>query len=711
MELMERTRRVSTSENLAVSNFSIKASAKAFAILSSGLYSDKIKAIIRELSTNAHDAQVVAKVDRPFDVFLPTYNDSRFYIRDYGTGISPDNIFNIYTKYFESDKTDSNELTGCLGLGSKSPFAYTDSFTVTSYYNGKQYTYSAFISANGYPSITLMGEQDTNEPNGLKVEFLVKSQDRSNFIAKAKDVYSWFVKAPKFVGEMIVVDKHNPVPGLPSEQDWRFVEGIRRATAIMGNVAYPISINDVSLSLNQQKLLSSNLCIDFNIGDVDIEASREGLSYDPRTLNTIKSKLNHIIKVIEKSVETNIKNTKNLWEASINLESYRAQFSTILDLNNVMYHGKVIPNSFTCPKFNRDDKKPDCTDFTWIRFTKKSSWNDKIERWNEIERISPSRKVHFFLSDIKRGSIERVKNHVKTLPYGEQVILVIPGDGSKYIDSFFESLGGYDKTKVINTSTLPAPVRAAAGPRVKGIKDSITLFQYTGTASTSWAECDDDDFDDDSIYIPISNYKALSEDGTTDWKDVHALRELLEYYKMFTGKELKLYGIRKAKVKEVLEDCDATYLAEHIKSVFTKERSSVALTINASHSFMNELNQCTYEDFVKFVRREKLPQKYQNAADALDNLKKKYYNGNTYGLQTAYQRMQDIATGTRSSIVEPKELSIVTTEVNFVKTLIEGLITPVFRNILNAVGGTAPARVEDKRLVQDFVVNYINKNN
>lgn len=709
MEVMERTRRVSTSDNLVVSNFRINASAKAFQILSAGIYSDKIKAVIRELSTNAHDSQIVAKVDRPFDVFLPTYSDSRFYVRDYGTGMSKDKIEHLYSTYFESDKTDSNDLTGCLGLGSKSPFAYTDNFTVTSYYNGKEYVYSVFFNASGYPSLTLMGEKDTQEPNGLKVEFLVKSSDRSNFIAKAKDVYSWFVTTPKFVGEPIVVEKHKPIKGLPCENDWSFIDGIHRAVAVMGNVAYPISINDVSLTSNQQKLLSSNLCINFNIGDVDIEASREGLSYDPRTINTIKNKLNHIIKVIEKSVETNIKNAKNLWEASINLQSYQAQFSNILDLNNITYQGKMITNNFVLPKFNRDEKKPDATDFTWVQFTKKNSWNDKLDRWDEVERVAPSHKVHFFISDIKRGSIERVKIYAKNLPYGEKVILVIPGNGSKYIDSFFDSLGNYDKSNVINTSTLPAPVRASGGPRTKGIKDSITVFNYTGVAATSWTECDEDEFDDDSIYVPISNYKALTINGENDWKDVHALRDLIEFYQTFTGKKLKLFGVRKAKINDVLEDCDATYLLEHIKDTFTKEKSRVALTIRAVYA-CQEVNNSTYDNFVKFVRREKLPKKYENAADALDNLKKKYYNNNTYSLERAYLYLQELATGTRSQIDEPKELSIIKTEANNVKAQVDGLMTPIFRHVLDRVGSLTPTRVDDKCLVKDLIDNYVNKN-
>ena len=55
-----------------IGEFRIRNSAKAFNILSSGLYANKIRAIIRELSCNAVDSHVAAgKANTPFDVHLP----------------------------------------------------------------------------------------------------------------------------------------------------------------------------------------------------------------------------------------------------------------------------------------------------------------------------------------------------------------------------------------------------------------------------------------------------------------------------------------------------------------------------------------------------------------------------------------------------------------------------------------------------------------
>ena len=98
--------------------YSIKASAKAFKILSDGLYSDKIAAPIRELSTNAYDAHVAkGNTNTPFDVHLPSVAEPWFAIRDYGIGMSKHELQTTYTTYFDSNKTHSNDFVGCMGLG------------------------------------------------------------------------------------------------------------------------------------------------------------------------------------------------------------------------------------------------------------------------------------------------------------------------------------------------------------------------------------------------------------------------------------------------------------------------------------------------------------------------------------------------------------------------------------------------------------------
>ena len=296
--------RVILSNVSQVNSFSIKATAKSFQILSSGLYANKIKAIIRELSCNAYDSHIAAnKPHTPFDIHLPTKLDPKFSIRDYGIGLSQDEVVNVYTTYFESTKTSSNEFVGALGLGSKSPFSYTDNFTVTTIKDGIKGIYSAFINDSGFPSIVLMSESTTVDLTGVEIAFSVNnSEDMVKFTSEAVDVFQWFKIKPNVTGSSTYIDGYAErikAISARSKELTDIIPGIRRDThayslsiALMGNIAYPIDIPNKDQNLGDLGcLLKHQLIIDFAIGELDFQASREGLSYSAKTINIIKNKL------------------------------------------------------------------------------------------------------------------------------------------------------------------------------------------------------------------------------------------------------------------------------------------------------------------------------------------------------------------------------------------------------------------------------------
>ncbi len=145
---------------------------KLFHILSN-LYSRPLNAVVRELSTNCLDGhKVVGKEDIPFDISInDSVLDDEFNItfRDFGPGMSKETIVKVFSTFGESTKINSNLETGCLGLGSKSPFAVTSSFMVISYIDNIKYTYNMSKNAVGRPTITLFNEAFTDEPNGMQI--------------------------------------------------------------------------------------------------------------------------------------------------------------------------------------------------------------------------------------------------------------------------------------------------------------------------------------------------------------------------------------------------------------------------------------------------------------------------------------------------------------------------------------------------------------
>ncbi len=262
--------------------FGMEATSEAFRILSSGLYSDKIAAVLREVSCNATDAHVVAGTpDLPIEVQLPTMLDHTLRIRDHGPGLDERQMVETYTRYFKSDKRQSNDLIGGKGLGSKSPFCYIDSFNVTTVQNGEKRIYVAHVGAQGVPVLSLMGRApaDTDWPHGLEVSFPVKSKDITEFHAKARSIFCWFRVRPKIIGggeiEPVAIALEGETFAIVPQEG----EGCR---LLMGDVAYPIHRGSIpGLSQVEDHLLQNGLVLKAPIGSVSPTASREGLEYSP----------------------------------------------------------------------------------------------------------------------------------------------------------------------------------------------------------------------------------------------------------------------------------------------------------------------------------------------------------------------------------------------------------------------------------------------
>lgn len=228
--------------------FTIKASPKAFMLLSSQLYKNPIRAIVREISTNAIDAHIAAGTpDAVFDVSLPTQLRSVFSVRDYGPGLSSELIGTLFTVYFESTKTESDDFTGALGLGCKSPFGYTNTFSVISYYNGTKSVYSMY-TLDSLPQYKLVSEEPSSEPSGIEVIVPVKDTDIGAFMREALSVFPALTVRPRVNGSFAMYESlkvatiasgqisvyHNSVPVIAGRST-KF--GVQQ-----GGVIYPLDI-------------------------------------------------------------------------------------------------------------------------------------------------------------------------------------------------------------------------------------------------------------------------------------------------------------------------------------------------------------------------------------------------------------------------------------------------------------------------------------
>ena len=273
--------------------FGIIANDKMFHILSDKIYTDKILAPIRELAANAYDAHVDNnKKNIPFDVHLPTIDEPFFSIRDYGKGLNGEQIETLYTTYGWSDKNNSNKYVGCMGLGSKSPFAYINSFDVISINNGIKYIYHCYME-EGIPHIMKFDEFDSDEPSGLMIKFQVHKDDIYTFHSKSQSVFQWFDIKPNTNETLCYNDylKEDNVIMCPQYH----TGGI-----LMGNIFYQ-DINFFNDYIKEKNLITPeteyffkncfSLILCAEIGEYDIAVSREQISKTEKNCQNIYNAL------------------------------------------------------------------------------------------------------------------------------------------------------------------------------------------------------------------------------------------------------------------------------------------------------------------------------------------------------------------------------------------------------------------------------------
>jgi len=274
-----------------VASYTIQADAKMFRILINGLYSDKPRAIVRELCANARDSHAQAGIlDRPFKLQLPTRWDETFAVRDYGVSLTHDQVMHLYTTVGASTKGDDNIAVGKFGLGSKTPFAYTDSFAIMAILDGEKRLYNAFMDA-GTPKIALLVTEPTDEEQGVEISFAVQHKDHDAFKQAARRTLLGFDVMPENNADLAQVQFNVLYEGT----DWKIVSrdhinGMQGPMVRQGCIFYPIdreALRAVRPSEALDALSDEVLILDMPIGSVDITPSRESLSYDATTAKNI----------------------------------------------------------------------------------------------------------------------------------------------------------------------------------------------------------------------------------------------------------------------------------------------------------------------------------------------------------------------------------------------------------------------------------------
>ena len=530
-------------------------------ILRNQMYSDKLMAILREYSTNAYDAHADRNIPTiPIEVTFPTTTVQNLTIRDFGNGLTEDEVMKTYIKYGSSTKRNSNAFTGCLGIGCKSGFSYSTQFTITSYKNGRKQSYLAKINENNVGTISKVIDTLSDESSGVEISIPIKSSDHSDLISKGKEFFSYWSVKPKtniqisYINRVIEKDTYDLIQREEAYNSYKNSV----SHVFMGNIAYPIntSILNAESSAVTAVLSCKSILLKLPLGSLDIAASREALEYTDKTKNMLIATAINTAKDMSSEINSKINALTSPIKASILSQNM---------LSKLTYDVRRIVSA----NLNFKGKKLTTT----LSFTKPIVKHSKLHRWrskdyvnkreNDITSTSIKADMHICSWDDKTIPETNATRRVRTLQVenGDQpeaVYLVIP---QAELSQCTPQLTKEDIIDLSTVKALPAnrkvKVNADGTKTIQKAKISVCELKPNHLKSARIKENVEakPEVDGKHYYIPLDRFDWLGTDYNMDAlsclesikKSITHLNYIIDGVKF----EPIIYGVKKHYLKKL----------------------------------------------------------------------------------------------------------------------------------------------------------------
>lgn len=325
-------------------------SSKLFAMLSDSLYTQKERSVITELSSNAFDAHIlVGKKHIPFEVQLPTNLVPELRIRDFGPGLSEDNVYNFLTKFGSSSKENSNDFVGAFGIGSKSPASVTDSWEIKSYNGGKLSHYLVHINENGIPSINKILEKDSDE-TGLEVIVPTKSNAQTIWHQAARQTYLHYDTVPVVKGIASPIVQFTPSIKCKT---FHADSNTQSCGILINQRMYALDTSMFNQDTKHNYIMHSKPMLPFNIGELSISLSREALQYNARTKSAISKRLDDVFDELKDLWKDEVSPAKNIMEYQLACSGFIKKYNIVAALARELAFANTDSYSVNMGNLNR----------------------------------------------------------------------------------------------------------------------------------------------------------------------------------------------------------------------------------------------------------------------------------------------------------------------------------------------------------------------
>lgn len=283
------------------------------------MYSNPVKACIREYCANAVDAHMISgQPERPIQITPPTQLSPVFKVRDFGPGLSIEDAKQLLCGFGSSgdEKRASNGFIGGFGIGAKVGFAVSSAFTYTIWHEGRKYVWSNYLDEFDASKASLLSNDPCSmEEHGIEVSVPVDPDKMQDFLRELQTAFMWYKVPPVFEGtpvtlftaptvvvEDVLTVVHNDEKTEVPIQIVQWSNEPEQPVVVMGGIAYPVECTSTTVGIEisqqpkrNQKILSS-LVIHAPIGMLQLAPSRESLQYSQRTKTLLNKLLTKVLK-------------------------------------------------------------------------------------------------------------------------------------------------------------------------------------------------------------------------------------------------------------------------------------------------------------------------------------------------------------------------------------------------------------------------------
>lgn len=255
-------------------------------------YKDSISSLIREYVSNCFDSHAEANINDAVNVRMGKDDTGHYWsCEDFGVGLSPDRIQNVFINYLKSTKENSNNQIGAFGIGSKSGLSYTDVVYIRTRYNNIEYLY-LLRKGEKTPRLEKLIEIPTEERNGTEIKLYIKEGknrygykevETEKFKESTKKQLCYFDNI--YFQDCGINNDYKIIEG----KHWKYntcVEPFNGLHLVIGKVGYPIDWDVLNIDP-----IRFQVALKFEIGELDIIQTREDVRYTPRTVDAITNKI------------------------------------------------------------------------------------------------------------------------------------------------------------------------------------------------------------------------------------------------------------------------------------------------------------------------------------------------------------------------------------------------------------------------------------